>query len=470
MTRLEQIQEQLLDREVLLAELELENTSPVIIGGYNARPYSVTLKLMEEPRPTEIKGLWRWWARALVSGVLFQQNIDVTIAEANKIISHVLGGSVEGKLEPSKLSINIKVLEANITSLDQYVNRIARLRLLSQGIRRNTAEYIERSKAYSHLRLKLKVFKYHGKSLPVSFYEFALLSLILSLMFSGLGALTTRAFGSIKIKINKLNQGLSHNQDLQDLRKMLERLYYENISINEAKRIIQYIIHLALSSSEKYINSLRQLGVLDIKFNMAHGIPSIPSIVINNVNIFRWELIQCKHTNIYDILFLISSSTLKQQMKNPCFGVNPKGSGVNIHTFIIGLPRNSEINYGTYKLRTGYVVPKTLFQGQRVFDRNNVKQAINTINEELTKKLRRISTIGFTTLKDNPSIILVYGMLAKDINMIKHEIMHRGIHGKAGKRGYISMIVDTRLDRVNVINEFNKLWECIVTILLRQRC
>jgi len=474
MASLEKLQEQLLDEE-LLAELELENTTPVIIGGYNARPYSAELNLMEEPRPTEIKGLWRWWARSLVSGALLTKGIDVNIAEANKIIAPILGGLMEGALEPSKLTISTEVLDQEHIDLSMYTNRnrnkdgieIVRLKLLSQGLR-SQREFQERFKAYSRLRLRLKVYKYYAnlEKIPQSFYEFSLYSLVLSLMFSGLGAITTRAFGSVKVKITRLGKTLGNIQDLIKLQEILNTLYYRSrISIDEVREKIWEVIRLALNSANKYISSLKRLG----SFSRVNGLPSTPSIVVDNANAFRLEVLLC-NANTYKLLSVVGSSMLKQQMKSSCFEINPRDPGVNIHTFVLGLPRTSVIPYGRqHKLRTGYIVPKQKFnQRQRRFDANQINAAIQAIDEDKTGRLRRISTIGFTLLRDNPPIILVYGMLAKDIDIIKHEIVHRGVHGRPGPRGHVRRIVDTRLDHVNVVNEFNNLWNCIIELIRRE--
>ncbi len=38
------------------------------IGGYKVRPFSITLNLLEPPRASEVKALWRWWLRAVLAG------------------------------------------------------------------------------------------------------------------------------------------------------------------------------------------------------------------------------------------------------------------------------------------------------------------------------------------------------------------------------------------------------------------
>lgn len=473
MPSLEEIQEQLLDKEALLAELELENITPVIIGGYNARPYSSVLGLVEEPRPTEIKGMWRWWARALVSGALIEdKKIDVgSIAKADEIIAHVLGGRIGEKLKPSKVLLKIKLLEKNVDKLSDYnkdskdnKDSIVRLKLLAQGI--EDWEYEERFTAYKGLKLKIKIYKYlsPGTSVPTSFYEFAIASLLLSLVFSGLGAITTRAFGSVKVKINRTAGYLKESQKFKEL---LDDLYEKRLDLSRAKIIISKLVDLALESSRNYLNDLQNHSSLTISGLRAGNLPSIPSVVRSSSNMFRFEVLPCRSTNVYQVLSVISSSVLKQNMKSPCFNVGNRAPGAHIHTFIIGLPRSSEIPYGRYRLKTGYIVLSNRISNPVVYRWKQISVAISAVDNAKTSRLRRVSTIGFTVLKNEPVLVLMYGMLAKDLDLIKKELIHRGVRGRTGRRGFVNQIVDTPLNNVNVINEFNRLWNCIVSLMRR---
>ena len=63
------IQKEILNKR-LLARIHLKISSLLDVGGYNARPYSVNLDLQEGLREQSLKGIWRWWARAAVSGAL----------------------------------------------------------------------------------------------------------------------------------------------------------------------------------------------------------------------------------------------------------------------------------------------------------------------------------------------------------------------------------------------------------------
>ena len=183
---------------------------------------------------------------------------------------------------------------------------------------------------------------------------------------------------------------------------------------------------------------------------------------------FRLEVLSCRSTNVYQVLSAISSSVLKQNMKSPCFNVRARAPGAHIHTFIIGLPRSSEIPYGKYRLKTGYIVLSNKISNPVVYRWKQINEAISAVDNAKTSRLRRVSTIGFTVLKNEPVLVLMYGMLAKDLDLIKKELVHRGVHGKTGWTGFVNKIVDTPLDNVYIINEFNRLWDCIVSLLKKQ--
>jgi len=457
------LQEQVLG-EFLIADITVKNTTPVIIGGYNAKPYSRKLNLMEEPRPTEIKGLWRWWARALVSGVLFSEGKAITIDEADKIISYVLGGTTEEGTTPSKITLKVKVLNMTSRLLNSdEVDKIPRLKLLKMKAKE---AFDERFYVYDDLKLRIGLYAHEGinpKDVPS--YKFAFASLILSLIFSGIGAITNRAFGSLMIEIENLKLGNKLIQHLGHYLNIIRNIYGES-SIENIKSSLWSLISNSLKDAREYVGSISNV---EIQGQRSLSLPLMPSIVMGNSNVFRLEIKPCRAHDVIDLLGTIGNSVLKQAMKQPCYGINKRRSGVNIHTFILGLPRSSKTSYGNIELRTGYIVSlcKTNHTPSLIHDPREAKRCEDS---EKTGKLRRLSTIGFTVLRrDSRPLVLVYGMLAEDINEIKKDIVHRGVIGKPGRKGYVRRVIDTPLCNVDIIREFNRLWNCIVNVFLR-RC
>ncbi|MCS7099859.1 MAG: hypothetical protein NZ925_05920, partial [Sulfolobales archaeon] len=103
-------------------EITVVNATPLLVGWY--RPE------LPDPRglrATEIKGIWRWWARAFVGGALFDLGLlkgsrtkDVLLAPTKdeiecvaKIVGEELGlGMAMGRVSrPSKFSIVVEPLE-----------------------------------------------------------------------------------------------------------------------------------------------------------------------------------------------------------------------------------------------------------------------------------------------------------------------------------------------------------------------
>jgi len=458
-----ELQERLL-KEFLLARIIVRNTTPVIIGGYNAKPYSHVLDLMEEPRPTEIKGLWRWWARALVSGALLKNNNVITIDKADELISHILGGVIKGRNVPSKIAIKVKVLESSVRVLDnKEIERISRLKLLSQDIknlpeREREKALKERFSVYDTLKLRIDLYSYEDIEGKVkSDYAFAVASLIFSLVFSGLGAITTRAFGSLNVE--RIELGYPIRDYMKDYCKCVLRIYHTNENIQEC---IWELIRKSLDYASEFLRNFKELSVERVS---QVALPSIPSVITNRAHVFRLEVRLCRNRNATRLLEVIGNAVLKQNMKR-----DRRARGVDIHTFILGLPRSSNIPYGrSGTLKTGYVVLKS---GRRPrcgrVVQGNAQYARNSLDKEKTDKLRRLSAIGFTVLRVSPQpLVLVYGMLANDIDDLKRDLVHRGVIGKAGRRGYVNKVIDTSLCNVDIIQEFDKLWKCIITILGR---
>ena len=83
-----QIQYPIRDRDAV-ATIRLRTITPARMGGYDSRPYSRVLDLVELPRSTGIKGRWRWWARVAVNAA---SGCSLGIDGADGIVEEVLGG------------------------------------------------------------------------------------------------------------------------------------------------------------------------------------------------------------------------------------------------------------------------------------------------------------------------------------------------------------------------------------------
>ncbi|MEM3714598.1 MAG: type III-B CRISPR module RAMP protein Cmr1, partial [Nitrososphaeria archaeon] len=82
--------------ESLVAELKLVNITHARLGGYNARAYSNELQLAESLRTQSIKGVWRWWIRAILSGAAWEIGVNDTgpiIELTSKIMGYIKSAS-----------------------------------------------------------------------------------------------------------------------------------------------------------------------------------------------------------------------------------------------------------------------------------------------------------------------------------------------------------------------------------------
>ncbi|RLF14811.1 MAG: type III-B CRISPR module RAMP protein Cmr1, partial [Thermoprotei archaeon] len=99
--------------------IELELIYPRV-GGYNARPCSVRLRMYEPPRATEVKALWRWWMRVVLAGAYGGQ---VSYSKVDEKVSEVLGSTKSSSL----LSMAVK---ADKGQFEEAIKRAEKIRKL----------------------------------------------------------------------------------------------------------------------------------------------------------------------------------------------------------------------------------------------------------------------------------------------------------------------------------------------------
>ena len=117
MNILAEIQREFLNNDIVLV-IDADILLPRI-GGYNARPYSSKLQLYELPRPSEIKALWRWWLRVILSTI---HNGQKTYSELDKEACEILGSTQKQSLFSVIVDINYakRVLEQSSSKMEQF--------------------------------------------------------------------------------------------------------------------------------------------------------------------------------------------------------------------------------------------------------------------------------------------------------------------------------------------------------------
>jgi len=90
-------------KENEIVRIQAEIIAPRI-GGYNARPYDIDLDLYEIPRSPEIKALWRWWMRVVISGLYSGQK---AYDDLDNKVSDILGSNEQA----SSFSVVVRVVD-----------------------------------------------------------------------------------------------------------------------------------------------------------------------------------------------------------------------------------------------------------------------------------------------------------------------------------------------------------------------
>lgn len=379
-----QIQEKIAQRN-WIAEIKLTNITPIRVGGYNAKPFSNTLGLIEEPRTQSIKGLWRWWARAILAGVILHKkgSLPKNISEINKEVSKLLG-STEAS---SELFIQTILEFNNISYMSSHeLKNIPRIKLVTMRLKDEEERY------YKTLNLRVAVGTRKSiKEYSVDTLMFALSSLIISLIFSGIGSITTRGFGKLKITtIESKNPNL--NIEIDNLKKILKELYQQD-NENDITKKLNDLILLSLEYGSGYISSERRVAGIKIS-----KIPPYSTLLLDcDPEIFRLETICISKRDLKQILECLGKSVLKVEWKRKRH-MPPRSTGKTLHTWVLGLPRYQELPYeenGKYvKKLTGYVLDNK-------------------------KEKRRQSPISFTILECSGGLALImYGFLTSELSEI----------------------------------------------------
>ncbi len=201
----------------LTTELEVKIETPLSVGSYD--PYRVDE--LWYLRPTSIKGVWRWWARTIVAGVLHDRgllNSGNGLRLVSQIVSEKMGlGSTE---KPSLFKLAVEVKKEPEHLKEDYLKNFQRYKLLSK--REGAKPQFVRGGIFS---IKLEPLgDVEGK-------EAAIWSLLVALTLSGIGKGSRRGFGCLNI-ISLKSDELRAKWNLanpESLRTLLERAY-ESVS------------------------------------------------------------------------------------------------------------------------------------------------------------------------------------------------------------------------------------------------
>jgi CRISPR-associated protein Cmr1 len=182
--------------------IQVRNTTPLLVGWYEPTKSDPT-----GLRPSEIKGLWNWWARAFIAGAMYDLGLlhgrkdrDVLLrprkeeAEAIAcIVGKVLGLGYVGEAgsEASRFTMYTELATPGSIAPKRFRDNLQRVRLLSLGDR--AVEGYDRG-AFFRIVVKKRVSRYQAEELT------ALKILVASLELSGVGKGARRGLGSLDVK------------------------------------------------------------------------------------------------------------------------------------------------------------------------------------------------------------------------------------------------------------------------------
>lgn len=211
--------------ELLEYRIDVSNSTPLLIGWHD--PLKIDPKGI---RTTEIKGLWRWWARAFVAGAMYdlgllkgEHNKEGVLAKPSKedveaiscFVGKIMGLGYTGSLDAEGSRFILYSEPLQNLRIRNLKDEFQRIRLLS--IKRSV-ETLEPGGGF-RVVVRKRVERYRDAE------NTALRILIVSLQLSGLGKGGRRGLGSLDIR-SRID--FVRERNLKDL---VENVYRETIEI-----------------------------------------------------------------------------------------------------------------------------------------------------------------------------------------------------------------------------------------------
>jgi CRISPR type III-B/RAMP module RAMP protein Cmr1 len=453
-----QLQDQLIEPHKL-CEIDVETITPLLIGGYDGKTYHGNTLSSETLRATSIKGVWRWWARALIAAAIvkklgkYPRYLNIVDSYLSKIF-----GSTQKQSKYSIAITNSSKSEQNIyddIENNKSLSKVPRIKLLKMRKEMSREQFIKPG-----IRFQIVIYRIRDTNNIEN--QFAIWSLIMSLIFDGIGKATSRGFG--KLKINRVNV----MGEFMELEEVIQKLYSSNTH-EDIRKYLKEVINNAVNSAEKIVENLK-INDKDLSEEPYIEIPLIDErLMILEVPNKRFE-------DYINVLKVIGNASLKlyykaimhvkekisiKEAKQRSF----KESGKNVHTWILGLPRSQEpllIQDREEKIEKLKKQLKNKLDNLNLsseallnrikFDKRGIRVPTGyyyLMGENI--KLRRRSSVRFTTVKTNSNyfFIVIYAFKTFDWNEKIYHLVHIGVNYK--KQNFeVTRIMNISID--NVIN------------------
>ncbi len=227
-----------------LIELELTSDTASFLGGYDTQSHT-----WDAFRTQSLKGLWRWWLRAYIMGMLYEKGIltfrpsNVRLAELTRdsimMIQKLAGRLLGGLDNASKFRISATVLrhgrENQCPSYGDQVCNCQRVRLLTIGGKR--VKYIP----YSMVKLTVSERLSRKDRLSREEIFLGIGALLTGLILDGLGKMSRRGLGTYTIRL------------VSDSTRMFVKFFGRDRTFNYEK--VSELVNETFNYCEKYISS-----------------------------------------------------------------------------------------------------------------------------------------------------------------------------------------------------------------------
>ncbi len=328
----------------ILVDAEFTNITPALVGGWlggwSSEPGGY---IIEPPRPTDIIGKARWWARAIIGGLIYElTGYFPTLRTANELIDEVFGKiDKSGRgAEASKLVIMTENTSP-IKSLNYPDINTREIRQLKWNLLKepdiNTCKYnylepcppnlillskilISRKVQHQLLSRKDRPAKMTNRnydliSLPPCTYRFRLkatlrkdtdpfweallgYSLALALKVTGIGRNTSRGYGKLKLINAKVNSESIFGSRFV---KIINKLSKKSSLVEISKQVIKDLHKLAENSRiHEYL-----LSRLDCKHTSKY--PYYP--ILHYKWIIDKEILKVISKEVFKVMYAINEST-----------------------------------------------------------------------------------------------------------------------------------------------------------------
>jgi CRISPR-associated protein Cmr1 len=314
--------------------LEVTNSTPMLTGWYS--PEFVDPQGL---RATEVKGVWRWWARAIIGGALYDECMLVGESRGGilrrpardeiRLISYIvgrilgLGYATREGAEASRFTLKVETLTQGLERRARSISEAEgyqRMKLLSLGGR--TINYIPEGATFRVTVDRVRTRYGDAEDLAVKI-------LVLALQLMGVGKGSRRGLGSLDLT-NVLIPRIRLPGKLRDL---LDEVH--GVAVDVVRRYARECSKTTVRSCDK--RSLPPMPVVSKLTSKAVGVGANVDFNITSV-----YLVQGPGRGLQDMFVDVNKFFVRSERCRRLYG-NPRCNDPlrdNLEAWILGLPRS----------------------------------------------------------------------------------------------------------------------------------